>query len=219
MRALFILLTIQASFLFAQPKKVTASVEVSGQEKLELDFAFADQITFTTWEKKEVLVEVSVEINEGEDNDIFSLSSRKGSTTISIEMDEDMWKKLSKRDDSKWNNCNYTHTINYKVFLPKGLEVHASTITGDYEFQYQGLEMHLETISGAIDVTIMESDGMDFKAETITGEIFSDLEIAFPEGKKGLRQVVGQDIWGRIGSGGIQSHFESISGNIYLRKG
>lgn len=205
--------------LSAQPKKVTESVAVSGQQLLDLEFAFADNISFKTWEKNEVFVEVMVEINNGQDNDIFTLNSQMSENTIYIEMDEDMWKKISKEKNGKWNNCNYTSTINYVVYLPAKLNVRANTISGDYEFEYFGSEMKLKTISGAIDVTIPSRKGMDFKAKTISGEIYSDIEIEYPYGKEGLRQIVGQDVRGRVSSGGIESNFETISGNIYLRKG
>ncbi len=205
--------------LSAQPKKVTESVDVTGQSMLDLEFDFADDIIFKTWEKNEVMVEVMVEINDGKDNDIFTLSSEKSTSTIYIEMDSDMWKKISKEKDGKWKNCSYTSTINYTVYLPKNLAVRAETISGDYEFEYFGSEMKLKTISGAIDVTIPASNGMDFKAKTISGEIYSDIEIEYPYGKEGLRQIVGQDIHGRISNGGEESSFETISGDIFLRKG
>ncbi|MEQ8626396.1 hypothetical protein [Ekhidna sp.] len=219
MRALTIVLCLATFGLSAQPKKVTESVAVTVQQILDLEFAFADDIVFETWDKNEVMVEVMVEINDGKDNDIFTLSSNTSSSTIYIEMDEDMWKKLSKEKDGKWNNCSYTSTINYKVYLPTTLDVRANTISGDYEFEYFGSEMKLKTISGAIDVTIPASQGMDFKAKTISGEIYSNIEIEYPYGKEGLRQIVGQDVRGRVSSGGVESNFETISGNIYLRKG
>ncbi|MEO9872372.1 DUF4097 family beta strand repeat-containing protein [Ekhidna sp.] len=203
--------------LSAQPKKVTASVPVSGQELLDLEFAYADDIIFKTWDKNEVYVEVMVEINNGKDNDVFSLKTNKSSSTIYVEMDEDMWKRI-KDENGKRKNCN-TSTIHYTVYLPKKLNVKSNTISGDYEFEYFGAEMKLKTISGVIDVTISEKQGMDFKAKTISGEIYSDIEIKYPYGKKGLNQIVGQDIRGRVSSGGIESNFETISGNIYLRKG
>jgi len=219
MKALIIVLCLATFGLSAQPKTVTETVAVSGQKKLDLDFAFADDITSKVWDKKEVLVEVSVEINKGEDNDIFSLKTDKTESSIYIEMDEKMWKKIEKNSDGKWNSCSYTSTINYTVYLPKGLRVKSNTISGDYLFEYFGGEMDLKTISGAIDVTVPQKLGLDFKAKTISGEVYSDIDIKYPEGKEGLRQVVGQNFKGRINEGGVQSEFETISGNIYLRKG
>ncbi len=209
--------------LSAQPKKVTETVQLSGQVNLDLEFAFADDIVFKTWDRDEVLVEVEVEINDGEDNDIFTLSSSKSSSTVYVEMDEDMWDKVDKGSWNKrrgWNrNCSWESTINYTVHLPKGMEVEANTITGDYEFEYFGTPMNLKTISGAIDMTVPSKSGLDFRAKTITGEVFSDLDIEFPYGKDGLRQIVGQKVRGRISDGGPELLFETISGNIYLRKG
>lgn len=204
---------------WAQPKIVKESVGVTGQERLDLEFTFADEITFQTWDKNEVLVEVTVDINDGEHNDIFTLNSDKTASTIYIEMDKDMWKKIDKEKKGEWKNCSYTSTINYTVYLPKNLDVEANTISGDYEFEYFNQPMKLKTISGAIDMTVPYVLGLDFKAKTISGEVYSDIDIAYPEGKDGLRQIVGQNFKGRINDGGKRSEFETISGNIYLRKG
>lgn len=219
MKALLIILCLVTFGLSAQPTIVKETVQVTGQERLDLEFTFASDITFKTWDKNEVVVEVSVEINDGEDNDIFSLSTDKSESTIYFEMDKDMWKKLEKDDDDKWNNCNYTTKLDYTVYLPKGLIVKSNTISGDYAFEYYGQRMELKTISGAIDVTVPSAEGLDFKAKTISGEVYSDIEIEYPDGKAGLRQIVGQKFRGRINRGGEESNFETISGNIYLRKG
>ena len=219
MKGLVIILCLLAFGLAAQPKKVTETVSVTSQDILVLEFDFADDIVFKTWDKNEVYVDVLVEINDGEYNDIFTLDSHTTSSTITIEMDKDMWTKISKKENGKWKNCSYTSTINYTVYLPSKLSVRSNTISGDYVFDYFGSEMKLKTISGEIDITIPSKRGMDFKAKTISGEIYSDIEIDFPDGKEGLRQVVGQNIRGRVSSGGVESSFETISGNIYFRKG
>ncbi len=217
MKALITLMCLATLGLSAQSKKVTELVELSGQSKLNLEFTFADDIIFKTWNKNEVLVEVDVEINDGRHNDIFTLSSSRSSSTVYIEMDEDMWEKVGRKE---WNrNRNWESTINYTVYLPKEMEVDANTISGDYEFEYYGTSMSLETISGAIDITVPSNLGLDFRAKTISGEVFSDLDIEFPYGKDGLRQIVGQNIRGRISNGGPKLWFKTISGNIYLRKG
>lgn len=204
--------------LAAQPKQVIKSVELTNQRNLLLDFDFADQITFEIWEKREVLIEVMVEINDGEGNDSFILLAEKNTSDIRIAMDRNAWDKMAKDKGRNWD-CNWQSSIDYKVFLPADLLVTAETISGDFDLTYYGTKISLKTISGAIDVTIPNQKGLDFHAKTISGEIFSDLNIAFPYGKEGLRQIVGQDIKGRVHAGGDQSEFKTISGNIYLRKG
>lgn len=211
-----LLIAIGAS---AQVKEVTATVPLSGQNVLDLSFDFADEINFVTWDKDEVLVEVKVNINDGEDNDIFSMETRKTASTVYVEMDKEMWKKIEKERKDKWNNCSFTSSIDYTVYLPASMEVKSKTISGDYTFEYFGSSMKLKTISGTIDMTVPSTKGLDFNAKTISGEIYSNLEIEYPFGKSGLKQIVGQDIRARISGGGENSSFETISGNIYLRKG
>lgn len=217
MRIIFILITCMATIgLSAQSKKVTESIALNGQTDLDLQFDFADDIVFKTWDKPEILVEVDVEINEGEYNDIFTMKSFKTSSTVYVEIDKNMWNKVKRN----WKNANCWQTnIDYTVYLPEEIEVEANTISGNYECKYFGSPLRLKTISGVIDMTIPANESLDFKAETISGEVYTDIEIAFPYGKEGLRQIVGQKFRGRISTGGPQSQFETISGNIYLRKG
>ena len=108
---------------------------------------------------------------------------------------------------------------NYTVYTPKDLKISAETISGNFELTYDGAEMYLKTISGDVDITVPSKMGLDFNAKTISGEIYSDLEISYPRGKDGLRQIVGRDIFGRIAGGGTESNLETISGNIFLRGG
>ncbi|MCP4460204.1 MAG: DUF4097 domain-containing protein [Cytophagales bacterium] len=217
MRFLNLLLCMVVLGAAAQTKKVTESVVVNGQLNLDLEFTFADDITFKSWDKKEVMVEVSVNIQDGKYNDIFTLESRTTSSTISIAMDKDMWDKIDRKDRN--GNCSWSTELSYTVYAPKNMEIAANTISGDYLLTYAGATMKLKTISGEIDLTVPSKHGLDFKAKTISGAVYSDIEIEYPHGKDGLRQIVGQNVRGRIGSGGDESKFETISGNIYLRKG
>ena len=199
----------------AAQTKVTESVSVTNQLLLELDFAFADDITIKTWDKPEVYVEVSVSINDGEYDHIFSLNKMVNERMIFIAMDKDMWKQI----DRKNNNCNFESELNYTVYLPKNLELEAETISGNFTLEPYGQETRLKTISGDIDITVKPNMGLDFKAKTISGEIYSDLDIEYPDGKDGLRQVVGMNVKGRVYRGGTLFNFETISGDIFLRKG
>ena len=218
MRLLGIILCVVALGATAQTKRVTETTSVSGQTLLDLEFTFADDIVFKTWDKNEVLVEVDVNINDGEYNDIFSLQTTTSSGTIRIAMDKDMWKKIEKDQKGNWNNC-WSSEINYTVYAPKNMTLKANTISGNYLLTYTGSPAQLKTISGEIDITVPDKSGLDFKAKTITGEVYTDIDIQFPNGTNGLKQVVGQNVQGRIGNGGKESSLETISGNIYLRKG
>lgn len=220
MKILLTILCLSTFGLVAQPRKVIETVQLSGQTMLEVEFDFADQIVFKTWDRNEVKVEVDVSINDGADNDKFSIGIKERSSTIYMETPEELWKKIARREKhGRSETYTYDAEINYIVYLPRNMDVKASTIAGNYELEYFGTAVELKTISGEIDITIPEKEAFDFKAKTLSGEVFTDVDISFPRGKDGLRQMIGQDVYGRVRTGGTESAFETISGNIYLRQG
>ena len=64
---------------------------VNGQRSLSLDFPFADDILIETWDKAEVYVKATVNINDNEDNDLFEIKSGASERRIYMEMDESIW--------------------------------------------------------------------------------------------------------------------------------
>ncbi|MEQ8470293.1 MAG: DUF4097 family beta strand repeat-containing protein [Marinoscillum sp.] len=215
MKNLLIVLLLTAGLVTNAQRKVTESATVSGQDLLELGFDFADEIEINTWDKNEVLVEVSVSINDGEYDHIFTLDKRVTERSIRIDMDKDMWKKIDRED----SNCSFTSNIYYKVYMPASLELESNTISGDYLIKNYAKQLNLKTISGDIDISVPSNKGLDFKAKTVSGEIYSDLDIEYPDGREGLKQIVGMNVTGRIYNGGTPMKLETISGNIYLRRG
>ena len=195
--------------------KYSKEIPVSTQMKLNLDFQFADEIQLEVWEEDHILVEVDVRINEGEDDAIFELNASSTADAISLNMNREKWEDYARTAKRKcWNT-----EINYHVYLPRSLEIQAETINGNYTLAYYGRPSRLKTISGDIVLTVTEQSDLDFLVKTISGEVYSNLEITYPDGKEGLQQVVGTNVKARVGSGGSVMIMESISGNIYLRKG
>jgi len=193
---------------------VEEKIGVAGETRLALDLPFADEIRFETWDRNEVLVQVAVTISDGEEDEIFELTSRKSSDTIYVEMNKDRWQDFS------WNGmCHCQETrIQFRVYFPGSMKIDAKTISGGYTLDYYGQPLRLKTISGDIDLNVTADHGVDFKATTISGEVYSDLDVDYPEGRDGLKQMVGINVRGRVFGGGPAVAMETISGDIYLRK-
>ncbi len=187
--------------------------DITSQQRITINFPFTDEIVIKTWDKKEASIEAKVTINEGEDDTMFAIQKSINNSEIDFSMDEKQWKANEKKRDS-WNS-----EIFITIYIPASMEVDAKTISGDIITNYFDQSLELKTISGNIDLTIETNKGLDFRAKTISGDVYSDLEISYPQGKDGLRKFVGMDIDGRIRQGGKKSSFETISGNVYLRKG
>lgn len=208
----YFLLVLVTTVAFSQ-KIVEERQPLNGQKTLKLDFPFADEIIIKTWDQQEVFVEATVDINDNEDNDLFELSSRTTERRIVMEMDNDNWESRSRKSRRKcWNS-----DIVIKVFLPKSLEIDAETISGNYELTYYGQPFYFKTISGDVDLSVAPTENIDFFVKTVTGEVYSDLELSYPKGKDGLRQIVGMDLEGRLNNGGERLEMETVSGNVFLR--
>ncbi len=200
---------------------------VSTGQDIFLNFQFAQDIQVEQWNKNEVVVKASVNIDEGEGNNDFSLKTENSSGRLKIASDfGDYFKKNRNR-----NNCYNNTEINYTVYIPKGANLKVKSISGSVAADsfignlttdlisgnvtiknYDGA-LKLKTISGDVDVTMNKAK---INASTLTGTIYSDLDI----NKDEHRNSTGSNkIIGTINNGNELIVMETISGNIYMRKG
>lgn len=74
-------------------------------------------------------------------------------------------------------------------------------------------------ISGYIDVTMPEDTQADLSVSSISGEIYTDLNIQLQGEEDDMRRLGGgRNIEGTLNGGGTSMSFKTISGDIYLRK-
>jgi hypothetical protein len=235
----FIGLLLTISNLSAQ-KKVTASERSSGIDEVYVHVKFADNIEIKQWNKTEISVEATVNINNNEHNDYFSLETDKIGSTLTVKSDYgDFFEKYGNRnyyrsDDDKKNDdncrCNNDLDIHYVVYVPKNMSLEVKSISGsaqidsyvgtlqldlisgDIDVKKHSKNMRLKTISGDIDVYVLDAY---FEANTLTGGIYSDLDIDFSQNKKRNNS---SRITATIKNGDATLKLSTISGDIFLRK-
>jgi hypothetical protein len=215
MKSLSIIILSLFNLSICAQTMVEESIELEKETRLSLDLPFADDISLTTWDRNEIHIQASVTINNGRDDYIFKLLTRKAGDTVYVKMDKDGWDNIWRGHEG---NCPHTE-IHYMVYFPASIAVAANTISGDYSLDYYGLPLTLKTISGDIDLTIPVNQGVEFAVKTISGEVYSDLDISYPHGKEGLKQLVGINVRGLVYGNGPLVRMQTISGNIFLRKG
>lgn len=235
----FIGLLLTISNLSAQ-KKVTANQSSSGIEDVYVHVKFAENIEIKQWNKKEVSVEATVNINDNEHNDYFSLETDKIGSTFTIKSDYgDFFKKHGNRryhhsnddeEDDDRCHCNNDLDINYVIYVPRNMTLEVKSISGsaqiesyvgtlqldfisgDIDVKKHSKNMRLKTISGDIDVYVSDAY---FEAKTLSGGIYSDLEINFSQNNK---RDYGRKISATIKNGDATLKLSTISGDIFLRK-
>ncbi len=99
----------------------------------------------------------------------------------------------------------------------------ASTTSGDITVVYSSVDQSkpssISNISGVIDVTLPGNTKANLKMQSISGEIYSDLELTSGKSKNDLKRLEGgNSIDGSINGGGVEISLNAISGDVFVRK-
>ena len=244
MKSLFLFIGLLLSFnnLTAQ-KKVTENTTSKGIKDVYVNLKFANNIIIKNWNKNEISVEATVNLDDNEHNNYFSLKADKIGGTYKVTSDYgDYFKKYRSYytsdcddEDGKKKNINYkeshSNIVNYVIYVPENMQLKVKSISGsvladsyngfleldlisgNIDIKKHSAKMRLKTISGDIDLFITDAT---FEAKTLTGGIYSDLDIDFDQKRK--KNHGHQKVKATINKGTASLELSTISGDIFLRK-
>lgn len=196
------------------PRIVDQHIPLAAGAKIKLDIQITDSIQVVTWDKNEVWVKGSIDINDNKDNDQYTVDFDK--TDAQLEVKARMGKP--KEADRKKCNCYCNEsTIGFTVYVPAGSDLSVETINGDITITGPIGAVRAHTISGFVDMSVKPDSKADLKFSTISGNMYSNLNLDI-EGKGNLPRV-GGNVTTTLNGGGKSIDLETISGDIYLRKG
>lgn len=94
------------------------------------------------------------------------------------------------------------------------LETVNGEVAADFDRLESGSRISLETVNGRVNLTLPSDINATLKAESLNGSIKNDFGLPVRKGK-----YVGNDMYGRLGSGDVQVRLESVNGPLtVLRK-
>lgn len=208
---LFVLLF--CTVIFAQSQKIIdEKVEVDGQKVL-LKLSFADNIIIEAWNNDFIELHVSVDIEDNNFNDYYSLKVEENKTKIEI-IEKVDFEGIKDKKGTK-NLYNFNTDLNYTLKVPKDLKFDLETISGEIELIDCEGEMSINSISGYIDYTIPKSCKAKIDLSTITGDVYSNVKFdaKIPE----EISWVGTNHNLSLNGGEVDVELETVSGDIYLR--
>ena len=98
----------------------------------------------------------------------------------------------------------------------------ANSTSGDITILFAEINQQQPTsisaVSGFIDITLPAASKATFDLNSVSGEIFTDLDIKMPKAQEGMTMIGGRKINGTLNGGGVEMSLRAISGDIYLRK-
>jgi len=208
---LVILTCLCLSGAYAQ-KIVEKHFDFAQKNFVALNIQIADSIRIITWNKNEVYVKASININDNKDNDDYAVSFDDSGARIEMKA-KFVEKPQRVKNDSCHCYCNNTSKIYCDVYLPENAAFSVETIDGNITISGKTDEMKVHTISGFIDLTMAPDRKADVKLNTISGTIYSNLALNGAE-HKAASSTISQAYNG----GGKPLNLETISGDIFIRK-
>lgn len=238
MLSLFILSLVTGTLAAQTP--VTKSFATTSGQKILFRFDYPELIKVSTWEKNEISITGKVNINSGENDDAFELTSSSSATAMTVEGRVKNIKQLPHRftvnngdekitfktleDFEKYkqeHGRTYKYTSNgvdiditLEIKVPRNMETRIEATYGLVEVKDFTGPLTVDATYGGIDVTVQIKTTGELIAETGYGEIFSNLELKFTGSEF-------EDFHTRISAKpgtGPRYSFESKYGNVYLRK-
>ena len=209
MRTSAILVVILLFFASAEAQEITEKhIDFSGKGSVEMNIQIADSINLHTWNKNEVFVTASVNINDNKDNEGYVISFEETGTSVIINgrFKEDYFKGR--------NNCCTKTDIYWLVYIPEKTNFNIETINGNITINGLTDEIRAKSISGFIDLAAPADRKADIKFSTISGTIYTDHKLVTESRHSGIPSVIRQN----LNNGGSPVTLETISGDIFFRK-
>jgi hypothetical protein len=208
MKTATILVVLWMCFATSQAQQIIEKhMDFSGKETISLKIQIADSINIQTWNKNEVYIKASVNINENKDNEAYITSFEDSGKTILV--------KANFKDNyfkGKNNCCNETN-IFWQIYVPEKTKFSVETINANVTISGRTTEMNVKSISGYIDLTEPASKNADIDFSTISGRMYSNHELALSKAHTGIPLKINE----KLNNGGDPVKLETISGDIYFR--
>ena len=209
MKTITILVVVWHCFAPVEAQQIIEKhMDFSGKESLNLKIQIADSINIQTWNKNEVYVKASVNINENKDNEAYLTSFDESGSSLIVNA------KFRDKYFSGKNNCCNKTDIYWQVFMPEKTKFSVETINADITITGQTREMRVKSISGSIDLSVPVNKQAFLEFSTISGRMYSNHEIALNKLHSGIPLKISE----KLNNGGDPINLETISGDIYFRK-
>ncbi|UOQ65349.1 DUF4097 domain-containing protein [Hymenobacter volaticus] len=231
---LFLLIGLATGSASAQ-KVIEKKAAVAAGQQVVLNLKHANSIRIRPATDNQLHLRATVSINQNKLNDALSLSVQEdnGSVTVVSDLEKKALEAAQPGDCpsngsnttyyGSWNdNRNGSHgpvctQINYEITLPAGADLRVNTISGNIDVVGLTGPLEAKSISGFVDVSWPPAKGAAVALKTISGEVYTDQEVAFENRKE--NPIVGYQLRGALASGnGPLLKLESISGDVFFRK-
>ncbi len=242
MKILLSVALIHLSFFLPGQTIINKSIPISSDQNLSIEFDYPDLIKINTWDKNEINIIGEVSINNGENDDAFELITITKGNTVTIKnkirnMDTlpqkitivDGSQKIMFKSKADFKKYKEEHGNSYdmvswgvdidiviEIKIPKNTMTHVTSVYGMVEVKDFQAPLQVMAKYGGVDASLNTNAVGELSVETNYGQIYSNLDIKFASDN--IRE---KDFYTYVTAKpgtGPRYDFESIYGNVYLRR-
>ena len=226
-------------------KIIEKSTNVATGQRVYLDLRQASSIRIRAGASGKMTLRASVSINQNKLNDALLLTTEQTGEVLKLtsEFDKEMLRQAQPGDcpnsgahhgnmyisnDQKGkkgdvsdhdgrDNYQVCALIDYEITVPADVALRVNTFSGNIDIVGLTGTIEAKSLSGFVDVTWPPTKGAELSLKTITGEVYTDQDIAFSTPRKD-NPIVGYQLHGTLSGSGPLVKLESISNDVYFRK-
>ena len=223
-------------------KVIEKNANVATGQRVYLNLKQASSIRIRAGASGKLTVKASVTINQNKLNDALLLTMEQTGDELKLtsDFDKEMLRnaqsgdcptggtyygdtyitssKKDKGEAAPGHNANQVCAdIEYEITVPAGVALRVNTLSGNIDIAGLTGTIEAKSLSGFVDVTWPPTQGAELSLKTITGEVYTDQDIAFSTARK-ENPIVGYQLHGTLQGSGPLVKLESISNDVYFRK-
>jgi hypothetical protein len=237
-RFLFFLLALATAAVqpAAAQKILEKSLDLTKGQRLFLNLKQASNIRIRAGVGNKMTLKATVSINQNRLNEALQLRNEQSGDEVKLtaDFDKEMLRNSQPGDcpdsgtrkghvyisdgrndeDGSYRVCA---DIAYEITVPADVNLRIYTYNGNIDVAGLTGPLEAKSLSGFVDVAWPAGQGAELALKTITGEVYTDQDIAFTSTPK-KNPIVGYQLRGTLKGSGPLVKLESISNDVYFRK-
>jgi hypothetical protein len=223
---LLLVLAAVGSQLASAQKIIEKTANLAAGQRVFLNLKQASSIRIRAGATGKMTMKATVSINSNRLNDALQVTLDQTSEELKVtaDFDKEMLRQAqpgdcpnSNGDGNIWHGQQVCDDIAYEITLPADVALRVYSYSGNVDIAGLTGSIEAKSLSGFVDVAWPSTQGAELALKTITGEVYTDQDIAFSSTPK-KNPVVGYQLRGTLKGSGPLVKLESISNDVYFRK-
>lgn len=238
---LFLVITLTFPHTEYAQTLLNRTIPLQKGQSVRMYFDYPELIRVSTWEGSNIVVQGTVSINGGENDDAFVIDQTVEDNQVKISgrirdikrlpqrvtivrdgqkvmlRDKEELRKYQQEHGQGYNQMSFGPDIDIvlDIKVPMGIETNIESVYGMVEIRSFAGPLAVESTYGGVDAALTERAVGEITAETNYGEIYTNLDIKF--GSSPSDKDFHTFVTAKPGTG-PRYNLESKYGNVYLRK-